>query len=79
MSTPDKTDYAYILRLWRERPATAGQGAVWRISLTDTRSGERRAFSGLEALLAFLCARVLDEPMEADKAQATCNAPEEEG
>ena len=62
MNAPDQTDnYAYILRLWRERPATPEQEAVWRISLTDARSGERRAFSGPEALLAFLRARVMEK------------------
>ncbi len=59
MHTPDMpAGYAYILRLWQERPALSERPAVWRISLTDTRSGERRGFGDVEALLAFLRTRM---------------------
>ncbi len=59
MKTEDSLDnYAYILRLWRERPASPEQMAVWRLSLTDVRNGERRGFGDPEALLAFLHERI---------------------
>lgn len=42
-------DYiAYMLRLWRE-----GEG-VWRGTVENPHTGERRAFANVESLLAFL-------------------------
>ncbi len=49
---------AYLLRLWQERPATPACPAVWRFSLEDTRTGQRRGFGDLAALVAFLQAQV---------------------
>jgi len=42
---------AYLLRLW---PADDRMGAVWRAHLENPRTGERRGFSSLAALVAFL-------------------------
>jgi hypothetical protein len=42
---------AYLLRLWR---AQCGGTWQWRASLESRHTGERRAFAGLEQLLAFL-------------------------
>jgi hypothetical protein len=42
---------SYLLRLWRAR--VAGRG-VWRASLEDPRTGERRGFADLAQLLAYL-------------------------
>ena len=42
---------AYLLRLWR---IGKGEGAVWRASLQDVRTGERVGFPGLEEAVAFL-------------------------
>ncbi len=62
MNTENSLDnYAYILRLWRERPAAPEQPAVWRISLTDARNGERCGFGDPESLLAFLRERMWEE------------------
>ncbi len=43
--------HAYILRLWQEGP-DAEQG--WRFSLEDTRTGRRRGFGSLAALIVHL-------------------------
>ena len=50
--------HAYLLRLWQERPASSERPAVWRLSLEDTRTRQRRGFGSLEGLVAFLRAQV---------------------
>lgn len=57
--TRDATYQVYLLRLWRERPASAERPAVWRFSLEDTRTGERRGFGDLEGLVDFLRVKLL--------------------
>ena len=42
---------SYLLRLWQIE--SKGQ-LVWRASLEDARTGERRGFASIDALLAFL-------------------------
>ena len=42
---------AYLLRLWLTGDDDA---AVWRASLEDPRTGERRGFADVNSLLAFL-------------------------
>ena len=42
---------AYLLRLWL---AGDDDAAVWRASLEDPRTGERRGFADVDGLLAFL-------------------------
>jgi hypothetical protein len=42
---------SYLLRLWR---ASDGDLPIWRASLEDPHTGERRGFAGLEQLFAFL-------------------------
>ncbi len=50
--TDDKRDYhAYLLRLWR---VNTGRATLWRASLEDSRTGERKGFADLRGLLAFL-------------------------
>jgi hypothetical protein len=41
--------HAYLLRLWREEKV-----ALWRASLENTHTGERRNFASLEKLLSFI-------------------------
>ena len=43
--------HAYLLRLWQ---TGEGESTVWRISVEDPRSGERRGFADLNSLFAFL-------------------------
>ena len=54
----DATYQVYLLRLWREQPASPERQAVWRFSLEDARSSERRGFSSPEALVEFLQERM---------------------
>ena len=42
---------AYLLRLWQ---VTSDDGAAWRASLQDVRTGERLGFATVERLVAFL-------------------------
>ncbi len=42
---------AYLVRLWRVM--SAGR-SVWRASVEDPHTGERRGFADLDALVAFL-------------------------
>jgi hypothetical protein len=44
---------SYLLRCWEERAET-GSDKVWRFSLEDTRTGQRRGFASLNELLAAL-------------------------
>lgn len=54
----------YLLTLWQERPEGPGCPAVWRFSLEDTRTCERRGFGSLEGLMAFLREQVGAEGAE---------------
>ena len=45
---------AYILRLWQERAASPAHPAVWRFSLEDTHTRQRRGFGDLAGLVEFL-------------------------
>ena len=60
MNAKSRPYTAYVLRFWRL--AGAGQ-AVWRASLEDPHTGERRGFGSLNELVAFL--RAVTEEMEA--------------
>ena len=42
---------AYLLRFWQ---MSSGASAVWRASLDDPRTGERKGFADLASLFAFL-------------------------
>ena len=56
---------SWLLRCWELRGSGGAGGAGWRFSLEDPHSGERRAFAGLDALVAFLRAELAlgcDEP-----------------
>jgi len=44
----------YLLTMWQERTDAADSPAGWRFSVEDPRTGERRGFASLEALVAFL-------------------------
>jgi hypothetical protein len=59
--TKEATYQVYLLRAWRERPASPGHPAVWRFSLEDVRTRQRRGFGSLEGLVAFLRAEVIGE------------------
>lgn len=52
MSEEQRRYLSYLLRLWQIE--SKGQ-SVWRASLEDSRTGERRGFANMDALLVFLC------------------------
>jgi Rps23 Pro-64 3,4-dihydroxylase Tpa1-like proline 4-hydroxylase len=41
---------AYMVRFWKVQ---SGGPLVWRVSLEDPHTGERKSFASLESLLAF--------------------------
>ena len=45
---------SYLLTFWEERSHDPSLPVVWRFSLEDPRTGERRGFGSLEALAAAL-------------------------
>ena len=51
MTSDDSGYRAYLVRLWQTH---RGGQVMWRASVEDTRSGERRAFPDLAHLFAFL-------------------------
>jgi hypothetical protein len=46
--------WSYLLTFWEERSHDPALPVVWRFSLEDPRTGERRGFGSLEALVAAL-------------------------
>jgi hypothetical protein len=58
--TTQSNDYtSYLMRLWKTQE---GDGAAWRITLEDTRTGCRWQFGSLEAMVAFLKRDTAAEP-----------------
>ena len=51
MTTQEPRYLAYMLRLWQVRD---NEEMLWRASLEDARTSERRGFASLEMLVAFL-------------------------
>jgi hypothetical protein len=45
---------AYLLRCWQERSQDPDQTTVWRFSLEDPHTSQRRGFASFEALIAAL-------------------------
>ena len=72
MSENRRRYISYLLRLWQ----VESEGRfVWRTSLQDPRTGQRRGFASLEALFAFLIGETGSEP-ESDTASEA--SPQEE-
>ena len=44
----------FLLTLWEERNRDRGSAPVWRFRLEDPRTGQRRGFASLEALVEAL-------------------------
>jgi len=65
--------FAYILRLWQEQSAALDQSSVWRLSVEDVRTHERRGFASLEDLLAFLQLQMeVDDSAASSRNQSVC-------
>ena len=57
---------SYLLTFWEERSRDPDAPAVWRFRLEEARTGQRRGFASLEALVAFLRAELDGERDEPD-------------
>jgi hypothetical protein len=55
---------SYLLTMWEERSRDPDAPVVWRFSLHDPHSGERRGFASLAALLAALQQEIDDSGNE---------------
>lgn len=51
MTSEQQGYVAYLLRLWQ---VNSGASTVWRASLDDPRTGERKGFADLASLFTFL-------------------------
>jgi len=51
----NRTYRVYILRTWQEEAVPSG-ASVWRFSLEDPQTRQRRGFADLESLMNFLAA-----------------------
>ena len=52
---------SYVLTFWEERSRDPSVPVVWRFSLEDPRTGERRGFGSLEALVVALVREMTGE------------------
>ena len=59
MSEKPRRYLSFLLRLWQ---ASCGGGLVWRASLEDPHTGERRGFACLAELIACLEEEMMDRP-----------------
>jgi hypothetical protein len=59
MSEKPRRYLSYLLRLWQ---ASSGGEMVWRASLEDPHTGERRGFASLANLVSFLEGEMAGSP-----------------
>ena len=50
----------YLLTIWEERSQDPALPTVWRFSLGDPNSGQRRGFASLEEMVDFLRGELAD-------------------
>jgi len=55
---------SYLLSCWEERSRDPNAAVVWRFSLEDPRTGRRRGFSDLGALVAALKQEIAAKPAD---------------
>ncbi len=56
---------SFLLRCWEEPSQTPpDHQAIWRFSLEDVETGERRGFRDLEALVVFLLTEIARSPTD---------------
>ncbi len=67
MATDEATYRSYLLRLWQ---VEQNGNFTWRCSLEEARTGQRRNFASLQALLDFLLAET-NEQLIATKEEKT--------
>jgi hypothetical protein len=56
--------FSYLFRCWEERNQTPDAAPAWRFSLEDVRTGRRRGFASLEALLVHVQSELQREIMQ---------------
>jgi hypothetical protein len=67
---------SYLLTVWEERNVDPSSPGAWRFSLEDARTGRRRGFAGLEALVAALQQEMAeDQAIERDPATGPADEP----
>ncbi len=62
---------AYLLRCWAEQGDDPTAAAVWRFSLEDPHTGQRRGFPSLAALIAALERELGGDEQHRDEPGAT--------
>lgn len=60
---------SYLLTFWEERSLDSEAPAVWRFSLEDPRTGQRRGFADLEALKAALEQEIVGRQIDETEGQ----------
>jgi hypothetical protein len=55
---------SFLLRCWEEPSQTPDQQAIWRFSLEDVETSERRGFRDLEALVVFMLTQIARSPTD---------------
>ncbi len=65
---------SYLLRCWQERSLRQSAAAVWRFSLEDPHTGQRRGFATFEALVAFLRQELWEDAPDTARAVAADEA-----
>jgi hypothetical protein len=64
----DRSSYlSYLLRLWQESKAER----IWRASLENISTGERRGFASLDDLFGFLCQQAVAASESRPEAETT--------
>lgn len=61
---------AYLLRCWEAPTRDGAAGSAWRFTMEDAHTGERHAFAGLAALVAFLQAELIAGPAPSSSLQS---------
>ncbi len=54
MDQSESDTHSFIVRIWLEEPAAAGEPAVWRGHVTHVPGGERRYIQDLNEIAAFI-------------------------
>ena len=53
---------SFLLRCWEEPSQTSHSPMIWRFSLEDVETGERRGFRDLDALVIFMQTQIARSP-----------------
>ena len=54
----------YLLTIWEERSRDSTLPTLWRFSLKDPDTGQRRGFARLEEVMAFLSSELAGGPVD---------------